>query len=152
MNLFWNYVFLRKHIMKGTIKVYVNICKLRLRCYRPFDNTIRYIKNVHYIAQSNSWLILRKHRDNVYAIIDDNMTVKNASWILETTALRFYVWDQEIINQDDGDAHWLQLSERLSWNDVDLDLRSKRFRAPSIERLKEALLHVNICAWCPGDL
>ncbi len=139
--------------MKGKrTKVYVNTSKLLLDCYFPIDQTIHYIDNVDYITQINHWLILRKHKNNTYAIIDDNMTVKNASWILETTALGFDIWDEDVINQDHGDAGWLKLSEHLSWYDVDLNLGSKRFRAPSLERLKEALLHVNICAWCLGDL
>lgn len=59
----------------------------------------------------------------------------------------FSHWDEEVENTDSaGDACCqLGISQRVKWQEVELDLENREFRAPSIERLREALSHVVFC-------
>lgn len=103
--------------------------------------------------QEGNWIEVEEKEPGVFSVVDDNMTVKNGDWVTESTALGFSQWDGEVEDLDAGssdESQCFDMSSHLKWQDV--DLTPGEFRAPSIERLKEALSHVAICAWCPGDI
>jgi len=96
--------------------------------------------------QEGNWIEVEEKEPGVFAVMDDNMTVKG-------TARGFSQWDGEVEDLDAGDSDESQcfgMSSHLKWQDV--DLTPEEFCAPSIERLKEALDHVAICAWDPEDI
>jgi len=87
----------------------------------------------------------------VFEVVEDSMT-QGDDWIVDPTALGFVDWDGEVENLDkDSDGfQCFQISDVVRWNDVVLG--TGQFTGPSIERVKEALRHVTITAWCPGDV
>lgn len=106
--------------------------------------------------QKDNWIAVEERNPGIFTVVNDNMTVKNGDWVTESTALGFSQWDNEVEDLDGADEYssdesqCFGMSNHLIWKDV--DLKPYEFRAPSIERLKEALEHVAICAWCPGDI
>ena len=79
------------------------------------------------------------------------------TWIRKNI-IGFFHWDKEVINLDDNcsdEAMCFNMSSRLNWEDVELTLRQGSrgsFKAKNIERLKEALSHIYIAAWCALDI
>lgn len=69
----------------------------------------------------------------------------------------FINFDAEVENiesdDDDDRAYWYSLpngaSLHLRWKDV--EMRPREFKAPSVERLQEALRHVSVYAFNPHD-
>jgi hypothetical protein len=116
-------------------------------------NMIEMLSGEASAKQEGNWIEVEEKEPGVFAVVDDNMTVKDGDWVTENTALGFSQWDDEVEDLDAGNSDESQcfgMSSHLKWQDV--DLMPEEFRAPSIERLKEALNHVAICAWCPGDI
>jgi len=103
--------------------------------------------------QENNWIEVKKASNDVYDIIDNNMTVKNGDWITDAVALGYMDWDNEVEDLDNGSSDGSQcfgISSQLKWKDVIFS--DYVIRAPSIKRIKEALEHISIGAWCPGDV
>jgi len=102
------------------------------------------------------WVKIKKVEKNLYKIIDENMTDKNGVWIYDDVSLGFSEWDETVTDLDRGSSDASQcfgISGHLIWKDVDMAFDCEYFfKAPSIARIKEALQHVAICAWCPGDI
>jgi len=116
-------------------------------------NMIEMLSSGASAKQEGNWIEVEEKGPGVFAIADDNMTVKGGDSVMEITALGFSQWDDEVEDLDAGNSDESQcfgMSSHLKWQDVDLP--PEEFRAPSVERLKEALNHVAICAWCPGDI
>ena len=100
----------------------------------------------------------------VFSVVDKSQVVEhNDGSGTRKTSLAFAHWSKEVENLDDDnndpycsdEAMCFQFSDHLKWNDVDLILKqgsSGQFQAPTIHRLKEALNHVYICAWCVLDI
>lgn len=104
-------------------------------------------------SQEGNWIEVEEKVEGVFTVINDNMTVKNGDSITENTNLGFSQWDKEVEDLDNGESDESQcfsMSSHLKWKDV--DMTPEEFKAPSIKKLKEALKHVAICAWCPGDI
>jgi hypothetical protein len=104
-------------------------------------------------AEKESWIEVRETQTGVFSIVGDNMTNRNGNSITDITELGFIEWDNEVTDLDKGQSDESQcfgMSEKLKWRDV--ELTPTEIRAPSLELLKEALTHVIICAWCPGDI
>jgi hypothetical protein len=104
------------------------------------------------VKQEPNWIEVEK-RHGSFIITDENMTDKKGNWVVDNTSLGFSGWDDEVKDLDNGysdESQCFGMSTKLQWNEVVLTLES--FSAPSIERLCEALEHVGICAWCPGDI
>ena len=103
----------------------------------------------------DNWIEVEEYKPSVFKVVDNNMT-ENGNWVTEATALGFSQWDDEVQDIDgvedypSDESQCFGMSNHLQWKDV--DLMPYVFCAPSIERLKEALTHVAICAWCPGDI
>lgn len=100
-----------------------------------------------------AWIIVEEREVGHFVVTDDSMTDKNGDWIIDAVALGFAEWDAEVEDLDDGysdESQCFGMSNHLRWNDV--VLRPDEFHAPSIERLAEAITHVTMCAWCPGDI
>jgi len=100
-----------------------------------------------------NWIEVEERSPHVFTVVDENLTVKNGDWIIDATTLGFSGWDDEVEDLDAGNSDESQcfgMSDHLVWKDV--ILTPYEFRAPSIERLIEALGHVEICAWCQGDI
>lgn len=106
------------------------------------------------VEQEGNWIEVEAEKPGVFVVVNDNMTVGDGNWVTENTALGFSWWDDEVENLDAGFSEVSQcfpgMSCYLKWQNV--YLTTSDFRAPSVERLKEALNHVAICAWCPGDI
>ena len=103
------------------------------------------------LSQEN-WVEVEEREPGVFTIVDDNMTDKDEDWVSSCTCLGFYRWDNEVIDLDGSSdlAGCFGMSDHLRWKDV--DLTPEEFRAPSLERLVEALGRVIMCAWCAGDI
>lgn len=80
---------------------------------------------------------------------------------IRKTSLGFAHWDKEVESLDDDnndgcsdEAMCFGMSNRLRWKDVELVQGQyySLYRAPNIDRLKDALSHVYICAWCILDI
>ena len=102
---------------------------------------------------NSNWIEVEEREPGVFAVVDDNMTVKDGDWLSADTNLGFSEWDEEVEDLDGGysdEGQCFGMSDHLRWQDV--DLTPEEFHAPSIERVKEALNHVAVCAWCPGDI
>lgn len=100
-----------------------------------------------------NWIEVEERIPHIFTVVGDNMTVKDGDWITESTNLGFSSWDDEVTDLDKGQSDESQcfgMSDCLIWNEV--YLTPYEFRVWSIERLIEALNHVAICAWCPGDI
>ena len=104
-------------------------------------------------AESESaWITVKKVSPGVYQIVDNSMTTGD-SGLTDCCALGFCYWDDEVQDIDAGnsdESQCFEMSDHLRWNDV--DITPEGFKAPSINRLREALKHVGFCAWCPGDI
>jgi hypothetical protein len=88
-----------------------------------------------------------------FTIVNENMTAKGGNWVTDATALGLMFWDKEVVDLDAGQTDSSQcfnISAELQWNDVNITVDV--IKAPSIERLKEALTHVTFGAWCAGDI
>ena len=103
------------------------------------------------VEVKGNWIEVEK-KHHSFRVVDDNMTVKKGNWVTENTDLGFSWWDKEVTDLDGNsdESQCFGMSSKLKWNEVIME--PTRFHAPSIERLCEALEHVNICAWCPGDI
>jgi hypothetical protein len=104
-------------------------------------------------AQAFNWIEVEEKETGVFEVVDNNMTVKDGDPLKKDTALGFSQWDEGVEDLDNGQSderRWLGISSHLRWQDV--NLTPDRYTAPNIERLKEALTHVVICAWCLGDI
>jgi hypothetical protein len=100
--------------------------------------------------QEGNWIEVEEKKPGIFTVMDDNITVKDGDRVTEDVTLGFSEWDDEVEDLDgDEDSQMCNISEHLKWQDV--DLTPEEYHAPSIERLKEALSHVTICAFCPGD-
>lgn len=100
-----------------------------------------------------NWIEVEETEPGHFEVVDDNMTVKDGDWITESTNLGLCSWDEEVEDLDAGDSDESQcfgMSSHLKWKDV--DIYPGGFTAPSVERIIEALNHVAMCAWCPGDI
>ena len=106
-----------------------------------------------FLGLREKWILVKEEKAGVFMVVDDSMTVKNGNSLFENTALSFCHWDEQVEDLDNGksdESQCLGMSRHLRWNDVDLTPR--RYTAPNINRLKEALTHVSICAWRPGEI
>lgn len=95
-----------------------------------------------------NWIEVEECTQGVFVVVNDNFTDT-----YDARARGFTEWDNEMQDLDKGrsdEASCFGMSNHLVWNDV--DLTPDEFRAPSVERLMEALHHVAICAWCPDDI
>jgi len=120
---------------------------------RSFGNMIEIISGDASKNQEGNWIVVSEKKQGVFDVIEDNMTEKGGNGYSDKTALGFSQWDKEVSDLDAGHSDASQcfgISEHLEWHDV--DMTPYIFEAPNIERLKEALEHVLICAWCPGDI
>ena len=100
-----------------------------------------------------NWIDVEERTPGVFTVVDENLTTKDGDWIVDDTSLGFSSWDEEVADLDAGNSDESQcfgMSDRLVWKDV--ELTPYEFRAPSVERLIESFNHVEICAWCPGDI
>jgi hypothetical protein len=119
---------------------------------RSLGNMLEVLSGEAAEKQEGNWIEVEQ-KGRVFTVVDENMTDKDGDWIVDSTALGFSSWDAEVkdLDNDQSDAsQCFGISMHLKWKDV--DMTPDEFRAPSIERLKEALNHVAICAWCPGDI
>ncbi len=131
--------------------------QIRINVQNGYGNSLSNLVNA--LSESASadreqaWIEVVEAVPGMYRVVNDSLTVKGGDWIIDETALGFVAWDDEVEDLDTGNSDESQcfgMSSELRWNDV--GLTPVEFRAPSIERLKEALSHVVVCAWCPGDI
>ena len=103
------------------------------------------------LVEGSNWIVVEE-KDGVFQVVDNGMTVEDADPI-EATVLGFSRWDGEVEDLDNGQSEaglCFGMSSHLRWQNV--DMTPYRFIAPNIECLKQALTHVEICAWCPEDV
>ena len=84
------------------------------------------------------------------------MTDKKGNWVYDNTALGIIYWDEEVQSLDNNsdEAQCFDMSNKVKWNEVILEEKNNKwiFQAENIDRLCEALQHVDFGAWCPGDI
>lgn len=116
-------------------------------------NLIEVLTDSPSVESPVSWIEVEEREENVFVVVDDNMTVKDGEWLYENIALGFVSWDDQVEDLDNGSSDESQcfgMSSHLRWNDV--EMTPEQFRAPSIFRLMECLTHVVMNAWRPGDI
>lgn len=116
-------------------------------------NLIEVLTDSTSVKSPVSWIEVEEREENVFVVVDDNMTVKDGNRLYTNVALGFISWDDRVEDLDNGSSDESQcfgMSSRLRWNDV--EMTPEQFRAPSIFRLMEALTRVVMNAWCPGDI
>lgn len=92
-----------------------------------------------------NWLEIEEREPHIFTVVGENLTE-------EGECLGFSKWNNEVVDLDAGNSCGSQLfeiSNHLAWKDV--TLTPSKLMAPSVERLIEALDHVEICAWDPWD-
>lgn len=98
------------------------------------------------VNQGRNWIELQKKADGTFQIVDDDVTT------IDKPNLTIKEWDREkMVDLDTGDAAFFGCSDRLLWNEVDLDI-AHWISAPSLERLQEALTLVIIGCWNHEDI
>jgi hypothetical protein len=73
--------------------------------------------------------------------------------MVDKTDIGFGGWDESVEDLDNGNSNIAQcfgMSQHLKWEDV--ELTPNEIKAPSLERLNEALKHIDITSYCPGDI
>jgi hypothetical protein len=92
----------------------------------------------------------------VFHLTNDNMTDKKGNWVVDNTNLGIIYWDEEVQSLDacSDEAQCFGMSNKVKWKEVVLEEKNGNwiFRAENIDRLCEALGHIDLGAWCPGDI
>jgi len=104
------------------------------------------------LGGDTSWIEVQKSRDDRWTIIQNGLTEKGDPQ-LRKTRLGFSAWTNDVEDLDDGaspQSQRLNVSCHLKWDSV--EIRGAKIRAPSIEKLKEALKRITFAAWSEGDL
>ena len=58
----------------------------------------------------------------------------------------------EVLDKDGDSFNVLGVSSHLKWEDVEIDFDDESIRAPSLDRIKEALQHIKIEGYSPFDI
>jgi len=110
------------------------------------------------------WIDVIETAPGNFVVVDDNLTVKNASAVTNETHLGFLSWDDDVTRAGLGtdvlyDEEWecLRIATKLAYKGVSMTpycftltpfhTQSRRF-----ELLHEALSRVSVTAYCPGDV
>jgi len=117
---------------------------------------IRVFSDVAKTPLEGDWIVVTEDEPHVFTIHSENITervVREDSYGDDIESLHFSSWDKEVMNID-KDRHnevkrRVGVSDHLKWKDV--RLTPYRFYAPSIERLREALKHVEFGAKSSQD-
>ncbi len=119
-----------------------------------FGNMIQLLSGGVSANPEGDWIKVEEVSPGIFKIVDNNMTEEEEGNVLcGLWALGLCSWDEEVVDLDAGNSDESQcfgMSDHLRWNDV--EITPGELRAPSIDRLKEALGHVAFCAWCPYDI
>lgn len=97
------------------------------------------------INSGRNTIAIEERKQGVFEIVDDDLIDRSMPGNTnDSFPLAFENWDGEAENLDDGSdvALCYGWSESLRWKDV--KLTTDRIIAPSVERIKEALGHINI--------
>lgn len=96
-------------------------------------------------------IVVEETQPGRFTIVDESITDKNNDPLVGKTEIAFFGWDESVEDLDGAsDLASVNASNHLRWNDVELKL--DEIKAPSLDRLKEALQHIEIMSYCPGDL
>ena len=98
-------------------------------------------------------IVVEETNPGIFKIVDDNIAKKDGDPMDDATEIGFGEWDESVEDLDAGNSDISQcfnMSEHLKWGDVELTL--DEIKAPSLDRLKEALQHIEITSYCPGDI
>lgn len=120
-----------------------------LEAIKPATFSNRYVASRRIYVNNNGigdWLDV-VYYDGEFIVVGHNITKGSGP------AIAFAEWTRFVNDLDNGfsDVSSLDgMSEHLQWNDV--NMRPSKFFAPGIGRLCEALGHVEIHAYEPGDL
>lgn len=132
------------------IKTRIN---LAVRGYgKSLGNMIEMLSGEAANKQKGNWIEVERKGSGLFVVTDDNLTEKGDD-PSDQSSLGFIQWDSEVVDLDNGESDEGQcfgMSNHLKWKDV--DMTPHEYKAPNIKRLKEALQHVAICAWCPWDI
>lgn len=87
----------------------------------------------------------------LFRVVDFNI-VKNRFDDYLATSRGFLLWDNEVVNlEEESDTYQvLGVAENLKWNDV--ELTPYEIKAPTLDRLKQALNHLDITLFCKDDI
>ena len=108
---------------------------------------------------SEHWIEVEEEKPGTFVVVGQNITEEPDNW-----CLGIYQGSEEVENLDtDSQRSWKGVSERLKWNEVEFFYYETgdepqswgdplKIKTPSLERLKEALLHIAFCGWDPMDL
>ncbi len=103
--------------------------------------------------KSGGSITVEETEPGVFKIVGDSITKKFGDPIIDVTHIGFGEWDESILDLDNNYSDISQcfgMSEHLQWEDVELTV--DEIKAPSLNRLKEALQHIEIAPYCPGDI
>jgi DNA repair ATPase RecN len=115
--------------------------------------TLEQVKKYTVELNGGGSITVEETEPGIFTIVDDSITVKDGDPMADETNICFRSWDDSVQDLDNGDSDISQcfgMSDHLQWEDV--ELTESEIRAPSLNRLKEALQHVEIISYCPGDI
>ena len=98
-------------------------------------------------------IVVKETEPGTFKIVDNSITKKDGDSMTDATNFGFDEWDESVEDLDNGNSDISQcfgMSGHLKWKDVELTLGE--IKAPSLDRLKEALQHIGITSYCPGDI
>jgi hypothetical protein len=102
--------------------------------------------------EGDIWIEVEERAPGVFTVVDNNFTEGEGDKTSGDEDLVFLCWEDEVkdLDGDSDEAQCFGMSYHLVWNDVDMTPDS--FRAPSIERLLEALNLVVFCSSCGDEI
>ena len=103
--------------------------------------------------KDNESIVVKEMEPGVFKIVDNSITKKDEHQMAGETFIGFGEWDDEVVDLDSrsSDARYFDMSEHLRWEDVEF-IGDDEIKAPSLDRLKQALQHIKILPYNPEDM
>lgn len=105
------------------------------------------------INKGKAHIVVECVKRGEYRIIDNSLTKADGHDNFDATALAFSAWDASVENLENPDSDLAALcdySSQLKWQNV--IMTTETIKAASLWEATRALQHVEITAYCPGDM
>jgi hypothetical protein len=136
---------------KGRTRLFVN----RVYGIRPMEQIIAGMTGVPTPeSEEPQWIEIVRKKKGVYEIVNDNFTSEigkppEERNFINGTGIGLEPADEEV---EVFDTDFWGVESHLKWHDVEFNLGDdNRIYAPSINRIREAIKHIDFVAFCPGD-
>lgn len=105
------------------------------------------------INKGKAHIVVECVKRGEYRIVDNSLTKPNGHAVIDCTELAFSSWDATVENLENPGSDLASLfdySAHLKWQDV--VLTTETIKAASLWEVTRALQHVEVTAYCPGDM